>query len=78
MVAQSKCGLIAVCWIGLGSCDVHQVSEGLVDYVGDKKVIVWWPSCTKGKRWDGELVLYMYLCVYAYPYVDLYLYHSPH
>ena len=56
---KSKPGLVTVRWDRSGSIyhgQVHQVSEVLVDYLGSGRVVVWWPSCTRGKQWDGELV----------------------
>ena len=35
---------------------VHFVSDSLVDEVGNGRVVVWWPNCSKGKRWEGQLV----------------------
>ena len=35
---------------------VHFVSESLVDKIGDSRVVVWWPNCSKGKWWEGQLI----------------------
>lgn len=52
--------LVTVRWNKPGSTydgQVHQVSKHLVDFFeGSDKVVVWWPSRKKGKRWEGELL----------------------
>ena len=56
---KSKPSLVAVRWDRPGSIyhgQVHRVSEVLVDYLGCGRVVVWWPSRTRGKQWSGELV----------------------
>ena len=59
MSSQRKLELVVVRWNRPGSCHhghVHCVSRSLVDFLGGGRVVVWWPSCAKGKEWEGELV----------------------
>ena len=61
MAKRQQQELVAVRWINPNSTyhrQVHQVSKSLVDFEdGGTKVVVWWPSRKKGKKWEGELVL---------------------
>ena len=57
--SKKTSGLVMVRWDRPGSIyhgQVHKVSQASVDYIGGGKVKVWWPSRSRGKRWDGELV----------------------
>ena len=56
--AMPEKDLVSVCWTMPRSWyngQVHRVSAALVDYLGAGKVVVWWLSRAKGKRWYGEL-----------------------
>ena len=60
-MASNKADLVFVHWDCPDSMyhgQVHKISCSLMDYMylGGSKVIVWWPSHAKGKRWDVELV----------------------
>lgn len=59
LMASNKVDLVFVCWNRQNTTyhgQVHKISCSLMDYLGGGKVIVWWPSHVKGKRWDAELV----------------------